>query len=126
MHDNTQTAKIRSLNDSFRRSMVFGGTVLMTNGVSSLGADRVTNLLQLVREFDDFTPDNDPHGEHDLGAIEFGGTRYFFKIDYYDQSKTAGSPGPADPAVTHRVMTVMRPTSTSRKKARCSRRPFIR
>jgi hypothetical protein len=73
-----------------------------------LTEDRLADLLDLVRAFDRFTPDNDPYGEHDFGAIELSGDRYFFKIDYYDLSKTAASPDPANPAVTQRVMTIMR------------------
>ena len=33
--------------------------------------------------------------------------RLFWKIDYYDHSMQHGSPDPADPAVTERVMTIM-------------------
>jgi len=32
----------------------------------------------------------------------------FRKIDYYDRATEAGSPDPADPAVTTRVLTLMR------------------
>jgi hypothetical protein len=34
-------------------------------------------LLLALRRFDSFTPDNDPHGEHDFGALDFKGQRYF-------------------------------------------------
>ncbi|MGJ4972899.1 DUF3768 domain-containing protein [Bradyrhizobium sp. HKCCYLRH1073] len=107
MLNDTNAEKICRINDGFRRSMVFGGTVLLTPGVSSLEPERLAELLQLVRDFDQFTPDNDPHGEHDFGAVEFGSVRYLWKIDYYDRSKTAHSPDPADQALTHRVMTIM-------------------
>ncbi|WP_316201401.1 MULTISPECIES: DUF3768 domain-containing protein [unclassified Bradyrhizobium] len=108
MLNDTNTANIRRINDSFRRSLVFGGTILLTPGVSGLEPERLAELLQLVREYEKFTPDNDPHGEHDFGVVEFGNVRYFWKIDYYDLSKTGHSPDPADQAVTHRVMTLMR------------------
>jgi Protein of unknown function (DUF3768) len=97
-HMDDTSNKIRSLNDCFRRSMAFGGTVLLTPGVSSLAPGRLAELLQAVRRFDAFTPDNDPQSEHDFDAIEFGATTYF-KIDYYDLSKTVGSPDSADLAV---------------------------
>ncbi len=42
-----------------------------------------------------------------FGAIEIG-NRTFFKIDYYDRSLTFHSADAADPAVTTRVLTVMR------------------
>lgn len=101
--------KIRSLNDNFRQKLIVNtGTVLLTQGVISLPEGSVAELLDRVRTFDQFTPDDDPHGEHDFGAIDLDAVRYFWKIDYYDQSKTGGSPDPADPTVTHRVMTIMR------------------
>lgn len=59
----TDTIKIRSLNDSFRQTLVFGGTVLLTPGVTSLSTERQTRLLELVRSFDRFSVGNDPHGE---------------------------------------------------------------
>lgn len=104
----TDTIKIRSLNDSFRQTLVFGGTVLLTPGVTSLPIERQAQLLELVRTFDRFTRGNDPHGEHDFGSIELDATRYFFKIDYYDLAGRFASPDPADPTVTQRVMTIMR------------------
>ncbi|MCP3463069.1 DUF3768 domain-containing protein [Bradyrhizobium sp. CCGUVB23] len=99
---------IRNLNDSFRRNLVFGGTVLLTPGVTSLAIDRQAELLEAVRKFDSFTPDNDPHGEHDFGSIDLDSVRFFFKVDYYDLNGRFASPNPADPAVTSRVMTIMR------------------
>ncbi|WP_316188837.1 DUF3768 domain-containing protein [Bradyrhizobium sp. SZCCHNS1054] len=108
MLNDTNAERIRSLNDRFRRSLVLGGTVLLTPGVTSLEPDSLAQLLESVREFDSFTPDNDPYGEHDFGSIDHESERYFFKIDYYDQSRAMGSPDPADPTVTQRVMTIMR------------------
>jgi hypothetical protein len=67
-----------------------------------------SELLAAVRRFDAFTADNDPHGEHDFGAVAIGDQSFFFKIDYYDRSLTLHSPNAADPAVTTRVLTVMR------------------
>ena len=48
------------------------------------------------------------NGEHDFGAIDEGGVRCFWKIDLYDRATEMGSPDPADPAVTTRVLTIMR------------------
>lgn len=104
----TNTEKIRRLNDCFRRSMVFGGTIVFTQGVSALASADKTELLRLVRTFDAFTADNDPHDEHDFGAIDFAGVRYFWKIDYYDLAHEFASSDPANPAVTRRVLTVLR------------------
>jgi hypothetical protein len=51
---------------------------------------------------------NPNHGEHDFGAVDEAGVRYFWKIEYYDRATEFGSPDPADPAVSTRVLTIMR------------------
>jgi Protein of unknown function (DUF3768) len=98
---------IRALNDAFRRTFV-GGMVMITSGVEAMPLDQRRSLLQKVRAFDTSTDNNDPHGEHDFGSVDEGGVRYFWKIDCYDRATEMGSPDPADPAVTTRVMTIMR------------------
>jgi hypothetical protein len=98
---------IRALNDDFRRTFV-GGMVMITAGVEAMPIEERRALLAQVRAFDAFTDDNDPHGEHDFGAIDEGGVRYFWKIDYYDRATEMGSPDPTDPDVTTRVLTIMR------------------
>jgi hypothetical protein len=60
-----------------------------------------------VRTFDDFTPDNDPWGEHDFGAFEHERHKIFWKIDCYDLLLRNGSRDPSDPALSRRVVTVM-------------------
>jgi hypothetical protein len=100
------TTRTRDLNDRFRGSLL-GGKVMMTRGVSHLNPVRIAKLLERVRRFDAFTPDNDPHGEHDFGAFDEGGDRFFWKIDYYDKQMEFGSPDAADPDVTARVLTLM-------------------
>jgi Protein of unknown function (DUF3768) len=103
----SKTDRIRTLNDAFRRTFV-GGAVMITAGVEAMPLDQRRSLLQKVRSFEAFREDNDPHAEHDFGAVDEAGERFFFKIDYYDRKTEFGSPDPADPAVTTRVMTVMR------------------
>lgn len=99
--------KLRDLNDAMRTSMS-GGRVMLTNGVSALPDAKRTQLLRAVASFTDFNEDNDPWNEHDFGAIELDGTKFFWKIDYYDKHLEYGSPDAADPMVTTRVMTIMR------------------
>ena len=99
--------RIRALNDDFCRTFV-GGMVVITAGVEAMPADQRKSLLAKVRAFDTFTEDNDPHREHDFGAVDEGGVRYFWKVDCYDRATEFGSPDPADPAVTTRVLTIMR------------------
>jgi len=103
----TTAERIRGLNDAFRRTFV-GGMIMITAGVEALPVEQRRSLLEKVRAFDVFTDDNDPHGEHDFGAVDEGGVRCFWKIDYYDRATEMGSPDPADPAVTTRVLTIMR------------------
>ena len=98
--------KIRELNDRFRTTMT-GGRVMLTAGVDALSNVHKTLLIERVRTFDSFSADNDPHGEHDFGSIDFLGRKFFFKIDYYDSTMTYGSEDPADPAKTTRVLTIM-------------------
>ena len=102
----SKTDRIRELNDAFRRSFV-GGAVMITAGVESMPLDQRRSLLEKVRAFDAFSDENDPHQERDFGSIDEAGVRCFFKIDYYDRKTEFGSPDPADPAVTTRVMTIM-------------------
>jgi hypothetical protein len=102
----TKTERIRALNDQLRTNSI-GGRVMMTRGIATLPADAVAATLAAVRSFDCFTPDNDPHGEHDFALIEDAGERVMFKIDYYDRSMTGLSPDPSDPAVTNRVLTIL-------------------
>ena len=102
-----EVGSIRALNDAFRIDPR-QGRVVMTPEVASLPPADLTGLITAIQTFDDFTTDNDPYGEHDVGAVIIGGDRYFWKIDYYDNSLEYGSPDPADPAVTRRVMTIMR------------------
>jgi len=99
-------ARIRHLNDAFRRTFV-GGAVVVTAGVEALPAAKRKAILAKVRAFDAFTEDNDPHGEHDFGVIEDGDVRCFWKIDYYDREMELMSPDPSDPEVTTRVLTIM-------------------
>lgn len=105
-----RVAKIRQLNDLARDTLCSLGTgkLALTDGVRGLPAADMQKLLGRVVEFKDFSEDNDPYGEHDFGKIEFQGTDYFFKIDYYDKTLEYGSEDPADPAQTTRVLTVMR------------------
>ena len=94
------------INDRFRASFE-GGKVLVTQGIQSLGPAATLVILQAVARFKEFTRANDPHDEHDFGGFEYGDLTVFWKIDYYDEHLEFASPDPADPDVTHRVLTVM-------------------
>lgn len=106
-----ETAKrdrVRALNDEFRTNIVskLGRTVL-TAGVTSLPDDVRTAAIRKTATFDAFSPENDPHGEHDFGSFELAGQCFFFKIEYYDESMEYRSENPAEPTKTKRVLTIM-------------------
>ena len=103
---NPRTDRIRILNDTFRTSLT-GGSVMVTRAVAALGTEIQGEILATLRHYDDFDADNDPYGGHDFGMITAQGHEILFKIDYYDQDLVRHSPDPSDPAVTHRVLTVM-------------------
>jgi uncharacterized protein DUF3768 len=99
-------ARIRDLNDAFRRTFA-GGRVMVTCGVAELPDMVKATALQLAATFDQFTGDNDPHGEHDFGSFELVNRQFFWKIDYYDERGEFGSEDPSDAAKTTRVLTIM-------------------
>jgi len=57
------------------------GEVLLTQGVYDLDQRVRDEMLDRVRSFNDFTPGNDPHREHDFGAFIFREHHIFWKID---------------------------------------------
>lgn len=107
-----ETAKI---NDRFRLSLGIPalnggipGKVVMSAGIAALSPDDKAAILNKVREFNTFTEDNDPCGDHDFGAFYHGGERIFWKIDYYAPDMMHGSENPADISKTVRVLTILR------------------
>ena len=103
----SKTDVIRTLNDKLRQGQDTGGRIMITQGISAAGDVFVRDVIAAVQSFEDFGPDNDPHGEHDFGALSVEERKIFFKIDYYDRALAGGSPDPADPRVTTRVLTIM-------------------
>src|ERR1700686_4927338 len=101
-----QLQRIRQLNDEARMFLT-DGTIFATPGVAALPADDLAAILERVRTFDDFDADNDPYGEHDFGAFDHKADRIFWKVDCYDRRMQHGSPDPADPRVTKRILTIM-------------------
>lgn len=101
------TIMVRQLND-LHRALLPISTTVVTRGVAHLSENDFFLLMRAVRDFKEFSEDNDPHGEHDFGSIEMGGSKFFWKIDYYAKGDyTQGSDDPSDPEKTSRVLTVM-------------------
>jgi hypothetical protein len=86
----TQIDRIRELNDVFRTTWLTD-KVFMTSGIKSLPDAIQSRIVEAVQRFDAFTPDNDPHGEHDFGAVTVEGHKVFWKIDYYDPTMEYGA-----------------------------------
>ena len=116
----SRAERIARLNDLARRAMGIASVVVATEGIRALPEADQSRLRGLVETFDAFTPDNDPYGERDFGAIYQGvegvwsvsrpvvvAVTVFWKIDAYDRELRFGSEDPADPAMTRRVLTIM-------------------
>ena len=102
-----QTAKIRELNDMYRKHGIGFGRTMVTGSVNAQGPAFQLAALLKVRTFTDFNPDNNPHHEHDFGSFELHGQTVFWKLDYYSRDLKAGSEDPSDPMQTCRVLTIM-------------------
>ena len=106
-------ARIAALNDALRRTLGIlprgvPGRAVLTRALVALPADTQAHVLNAVRTFDRFTPDNDPWHEHDGARLEVDGHAIIWKVDYYaDESCTFGSEAPEDPARSYRVLTIM-------------------
>lgn len=98
--------ELAALNDQ-ARSTLTACTVFFTCGISDLNQD--ARILQLLKGYNDFTPENDPYGEHDFGAFDLGDVRIWWKFDYYDLQMEHASPDPTDPGCTTRVLTILLP-----------------
>lgn len=90
------------INDNARKSIGVGCMLIQTEGVNALPQKKQSELREAVENFNTFTQDNDPNGEHDFGSIEKNGEKYFWKFDDYGENyKENGA--------THRlVLTIMR------------------
>jgi len=103
----TVAERIQVLNDALRQGVPGAGDTFLTAGVRAGSPGFIEKVLAVIRRYDAFGPDNDPHGEHDFGTVFVAGRKLFFKIDCYDRSRTTHSPDASNPRVTRRVLTVM-------------------
>lgn len=104
-HSKEVVERIRALNDELRTKFR-GGTISMSASVSALPEEVRAQALCQMAAYNGFSIDND-RCEHDFGAFEFFGRKWFWKIDYYDSAMHAGSEDPSDPSKTQRVLTLM-------------------
>lgn len=119
----SNSTKIAQLNDEFRQGLSccvisqehlmlqskskVSGTVVMTHLIDALSMLDKVSLMEKVINYSDFTPDNDPYGEHDFGSFMHNKEKVFWKFDYYDKTLKWGSEDPSDNTKTKRVLTVM-------------------
>jgi len=103
--------RIAQQNDRFRKGdPSVPGMRFLTGGIIELlKRNKVDGheIVQIVSEFNVFTEDNDPNGEHDFGTFEYLGETCFWKIDCYDNDYSMGSDDPTDLSKTRCVLTVM-------------------
>lgn len=102
MQDTKTSARIAKLNDTARRNVL---GYMTSAGVILLPPETVADIYTAVRNYSDFTEDNDPYGERDFGSLKVAGEKVFWKIDYYDQ-QLKGWCDPLDP-MCRRVVTIM-------------------
>lgn len=86
--------------------------IVLTPSITALAEKaKLQPVLEAVRNFSNFSHDNDPYCEHDYGQIgaEVLGLDegVMWKIDYYDRALESLSEDPADALKTRRVLTVM-------------------
>jgi len=118
----SRSERIARLNDRARQAMGLACVAVATEGFRSLPEGEQSRVRELLETYDAFTPDNDPYGERNFGAIyrDADGRwstgypvqgnpteKVFWKIDAYDRALRFGSEDPANPAVTLRVLTIM-------------------
>ena len=98
---------IAKLNNDFRKSFI-GGEVLLSAGIAAMSSEDKVNIVSLVQNFDNFTPDNNPYSENDFGTFDYKGEKILWKIDYYDLNNKYHSEDPSNPYITNRILTIMK------------------
>lgn len=115
-----RSERIARLNDRARQAMGLACFAVATEGFRALAEADQSRVREMIETFDAFTPDNDPYGERDFGAVyqDCDGRwttarparlaqTVFWKIDAYDRDLRFGSEDPTNPAITRRVLTIM-------------------
>jgi len=121
MEGMTVTERIALLNDEFRMGIggpvvdraQKDGMVVMTGGVVSLPLEMRARVVTWTACFGAFTPENDPHGEHDQASFSVKGKKFRWAFTYYAKNEDGtpdfehGSEAPEDKEKTYRVLTLM-------------------
>ena len=90
--------QLAKINDTLRVNLIINscdvefegvkGKMMLTRQVADLPYSQMIELLVMIAKVNTFSPDNDPHGEHDFGSIDAFGDKWFWKFDYYDSDLT--------------------------------------
>ncbi|MCL2931340.1 MAG: DUF3768 domain-containing protein [Trichodesmium sp. MAG_R03] len=99
---------IAKLNDRFRNGDKSLGEYRMSRQVLGLPRKKQKELFKEIQDFSNFTPENDPNGQHEMGQVIMNGVEYIWKIDYLDTSMIMLSDAPEDINKTTRVLLVIR------------------
>jgi hypothetical protein len=99
--------RIVRLNNAVLQGHGAHSSIVVTAELESKGEEYLIRVSKAVAGFDQFNEENDPHGEHDFGAIMLDGKKLFWKIDYFDLALSAHSLDKANEDITHRVLTIM-------------------
>jgi hypothetical protein len=99
------TARVRELNDEFRRGINIDfpnpmGVLNFSGYVSALRNDDLFGLLEEVQCFEDFAAENE---QHDFGEVNFKRKKYFFRIEHLDKDSRLCQPNKS----TQRMLTIM-------------------
>ncbi|SNR70963.1 DUF3768 domain-containing protein [Paracoccus sediminis] len=86
------------------------GSIILTPGIAAEGIAFVQEAVVACAVDRNFTESNDPWADHSFGTLDVQGKRIWWKIDLYDADCSGGAENPADPAETHRVVTILFPS----------------
>ena len=114
-----QQRQIAETNDQVRQTL-FRDRLIITNGIQCLSQDTQNKIFTAIESYEEFQESNDPHKEHDFGALEVDGNSMFWKIDYFDNELEYHTPDVLDRSVTRRVLTVMLAEECAPGKLACS------
>jgi hypothetical protein len=99
-----QPGTVRGLNDRLRQTST-GGRVVLSPCVLSLPPEKVSELLDRVRTFTAFEPENEE--SHEFGQFQLAGHAYCFELECVSRSRD-GSVNSGSAGKATRVLTVMR------------------
>jgi len=74
-------------NDDLRKQIPFislPNLLVITRGIAGMGELALAEILQKVKDFNNFNYDNDPWHHHDFGSFLHDGEKVYWKIDNYN------------------------------------------